>query len=216
MAKTITVKTVKQLFDDLRYHVDIEYNTDTSHCTCQDICRCGRVVDIKVKGFYGDISELFFGLCKDEIEKYCVDRIVTHGVDINNIQVSTTWGYYGEELGTVKLNNSPVAELESALSTKSPLKKIFQTLTYEYGYLLPDLEKMTKVEVIEIPSDLINIGNTEHYRRLDKQAIERYKNNKNKLPKAVVCAVGEGYRLIDGYHRIAAQGKGKIKVIVLS
>lgn len=211
--------TLKQTFDQLRWYVNIDYDTSHDGCQCDDICRCGRITNARVRSV--DVKRFSKDLCRgipSEIDKYCIDRILTHsGInDVNSFNVTITGGYYGEEIGDVIFKGtSPLPEIGAVLSESTDAKKVLRVLAHEYGYVLPELQSKTKVSVQKIPTALINVGQTSHYRRLNKEAVQRYKEDESTLPKVVVTSNGGRYRLIDGYHRFAAQEEKSIRAIIL-
>jgi hypothetical protein len=212
---------IQRIFQALRYYTNYDYDTVRDGCGCESICRCSKITNARIL----DVDTL--RLSKDigvyldtEIDEYCVERILARSGlhDRSAYDISIVSGYYGQEIGNVTFRGtSLVPEILNLLGEKDDLVKILKTLKYEYGYILPSLMNKTKVEIKEVAIASISAGQTDHYKRLDRDAIERYKEAKSTLPQMVVVEDNGYFRLIDGYHRYAAaQGKDKVKVIILS
>jgi hypothetical protein len=204
----------------------VDYDSDYIHnCddSCEPYCRCGRVTNARVTSVNVDplVSHLSHGV-KDELIKYAIDRIVHHAkIDMGDFTINISPGYYGEEIGDIRLHDHKLYSIRDSLVSILYLdeeKTVKALLEYEYGYLLPQLDKPLNVYIHETEITNIDVVNNDHYRRLDKELVTSYKDWK--LPRAVLldCGVGN-YRLIDGYHRIRAAIENKLKkvmVIILS
>lgn len=201
------------------YGVNVDYDSNRSGCTCDDYaCRCSRIVNAHVtKVDLPSVGERISveRKTKNEIDLYCIDRVLAaykiYDKDFWNIKICN--GYYGQEIDSVKLDptraNKIDAELDRILGLKSTTEKIEALLTLEYGYVLDALFNC-EYEIKEIDKTDIKFQR-EHYTKLDQSVIESYK--KYDLPRGIVVAERDKYRLIDGYHRVSAADE-TVKILV--
>lgn len=221
------------------YDYDVEYSCEESGCCSEGICRCGRIYDEHIISpcvseltnfFYSkmiDISKagkrnnkinsIFYG--GEEIDKYFINRILTkyklYDPDVWSIDIVA--GYYGDEIGDVRLNNTTfeivVDACERVLNFDNLSDKVKFILTVEYGYLLNDLSKCD-FESIEIDKSEIDFKdlNQNHIQNIEKSLpLIYYDENHYKLHRGVVRKSGDKYKIIDGYHRILSTN-AKFKV----
>ena len=216
-----------------RYSIDVEYETyypchNGSNCCNGDMCRCGQIQNTHVESAKrSEVIEPITSKCDDIILAYCIDRIMTMSgmLDKDNWEVNVYRGYYGEEIDGVELNRTimdTVCARLQEIETLSDIDRIKRCLEYEYGYVLPKLKKLTTATVREVSIDNLDVFNENHYRKIEKQAIDYYQDYK--LPRAVCNKDWANddfipeYKVIDGYHRVVSANKNKInkiKVIVL-
>ena len=192
---------------------------EESGCSEEGICRCGVIEDARVKSvdipYVRRVLEEHRNL--SELDRYCLERILAARKiwDPDLWEVNTCGGYYGEEIGSVVLSNTVAAacdnDLRAVLALATSREKVEYILNLEYGYLLPEVEGLEwTVETV----DKKNISYQEgHYHRVDRTVVEMYKKATYDLPRGVCLRQGERFRLIDGYHRVAA-GEGKFKMVV--
>ena len=223
------VKTNRMLLDFTRTNLqyDVEYDYERSQCTCDayergDYCRCTTIdhawiesIDVKEV-----ISTLYSKYCKDpsEISEYCFDRICSAFkiYDKDYYEVETCGGYYGEEIGGVYFENEKkvVDAYLQVLALETDIEKIKFVLELEYGYLLDKVKNCTYAYTSTVYTRAIDLPQQEYFVKLDKEVIEDYKNRK--LPVAVCLECGGRYKLIDGYHRFAAnKDRATNEIIVL-
>lgn len=212
---------IQRILESLRYYTHYDYDESRAGCDCGSICRCGRITNARVTSVDTLRLASDINACLDtEMDKYCAERIlVRSGLnDMNAYNVGVVGGYYGQEIGSVTFHGtSPLPEILALLKDSTDLKKVLRALAYEYGYVLPSLMSKADAKIKEVPLSSIYAGQTDHYKRLDREAIKRYKESRSTLPQIVVVEDHGYYRIIDGYHRYAAaQGKEKIKVIIVS
>lgn len=208
---------------DFQYSVDTE--SDRSSCDCSDsICRCTRishahVESARIKHVAANIIENL-GQKLDEIDQYCIERLcAVHKLyEPDSWEVDIRDGYYGDETGKVTMSRNIADKLEEdvklVVSEKALKDKILFVLVSEYGYELPALQKAS-FEVAKVNMSDVVFGQIDHYRKVDRDALKYYKDYEGIF--GVVMADGEGYRVIDGYNRLAvakAQDKRSVKVIV--
>jgi len=146
---------------------------------------------------------------------YAVDRILRHYkmYETSAYEVKTCGGYYGEEVDGVHF--SDVTKLEQCFTEYAGLtteqEQVEFLLKLEYGYLLEAAQdKVWSIK--EIKTVLINKGNEDYYRKLGTQKGGLYTNYS--LPKCVVIARNDDFRLIDGYHRMVDNEDEVVTAIV--
>ena len=214
--------------------VDIDYsrNYNCHEEGCRDICRCSEIVDIEIKSvdtkvlidkiynFYFDnsletirdnkISEILWNI-GDDINYYTIDRICRYFRIWEKIEVNKEWGFYGEEIESVKISDPKIVELINiALSINDLNGRIEFLLGLEYGSLLPHLEKRDW-ELSEIDVNDIIIRSESHLESVLKKDLKHYEDYDG-IKGVVVLTNDNKWRLIDGYHRIS-RSSGKVKVL---
>lgn len=216
------------LFKDLHYNVNLDYDTysDCEGEGCDGICRCSRIENAKVESIhYEALAEDIAP--ENLLTKYCVERILRHFKplqDSSSWDVETEGGYYGEEIGKVKLNEDVAETLSNillALEDASDDKKVELALTVEYGFVLPTLQaKSWSLEKVHLVN--LELGQKEYAKNLDKKRIDDYtfkfemekKHNRiDQTITGVAIESGSKYRVIDGYHRVTAAKKFGKRVI---
>jgi len=225
----------KILDSNLSRYVDLDYgyetNCEDSGCHEEGICRCGRIVDVTIeKVRSASIFSIFKPITKDTlIDGYCIDRIL-HCNCIWDTKPEEVWeinicgGYYGEEIDSVKFNffikEKLTEQIKDFLSLESKADKIKNVLSLEYDYLLNSIENLKEANIVRVFRKDIQIGQKDHYEKLNKYAVNSYKEmyTENKVPPIPICVCtrsnGE-YKLIDGYHRLSACNAEEIDIIVL-
>ena len=215
-------KDLSALVDyDFHFCTNVDYDDDGYYnCECSGIHRCKTISNARVSEVHIDsvLNNFFVG--KDTFSYYCAQRVLTHSPLSNpeNYEVSVGRGYYGEEIKGVSFNEdiAPIIQVLTAIQqARTDKDRLFEALKFEYGYVLETLTNLKfSIETIKL-SDVF-IPQTDHYKRLDKGAVDRYVKN----PTEIVCLVtydNGKMRLVDGYHRYRAaekRGDKKIKVIV--
>ena len=94
-----------------------------------------------------------------------------------------------------------IQEFATAVGISSDLTELEIVFTYlknEYGYVLPQLEKVSKVEIKEINLEELNL-NSDRITSLQKENLLSYSNN----PLPIIVLKRNQLFLIDGYHRVA-------------
>ena len=217
---------MKDLLRHLKYCVDYETHSESNpNCNCGDICRCSTISGARITGTDRVIQSIMDGLPKNTsvwlryaVERLCsIHRLFDRGlysVDICN-------GYYGQEVNGVLLEQEVhdqfTADVNELEGIKDKNLLVEELLKKEYGFLLPSL-KGAKYSIKKVPILEIQMGSDTHYKRVCKVALSYYKDHPMNIPQAVALKVGKNkYRLIDGYHRIAAaiqQDKVEVSLIV--
>jgi hypothetical protein len=191
------------------YSSYVDYDYDRSNCDgkCDGYCRCTVITNSKIKSV--DVDAIVNDICHTDnlILKYCANRVLNHS-EIRNPdywELNVSSGYYGEEVNGARFTGHvPLDCLKNLLSFKNNnVEMIGTALVQEYGYLLAEISNVNDYHIVDVPLNSISIGQDLHYRRLDRSIVKRYKDFN--LPHAVCLPIGNGkFRLIDGYHRIAA------------
>lgn len=216
------------------YDYDTEYSCEDSGCD-GDICRCGTIINFQLtytnpRPIINRLEELY----TKGIESYCVDRIIQHGPagKADSYERSNTNGYYGEEIGNILLEEGPITQIIDTLTQfatmPSDVEKVKFALSREYGFLLPEIKNLKKVSIEIVPLD--KLGRI--MRKLDAKALEQYSEELRTYdyrkhteeyrvpdpvtPRGFALKEQSGWRLIDGYHRVAVvEQKTKEKAVML-
>ena len=221
-------------------YVDLSYQNDCESYGCEEegICRCGTIWNEKVESvdvpkiaerIYDDffekgkaanrnnaINQVLYGIGKD-IDIYAIDRTLRAykiwESDIWDIEVYN--GYYGEEVGDVKIKESIADKIEEYLcaifSLPTLKEKIESLLKAEYGKVLPELAN-SSYESIVIDKDDIVFGAESHLNNVMKKDLSFYSDRSYKGIRGIVKKQGDKWRVIDGYHRISSTKFPKVKV----
>lgn len=206
------------------YAVECDYDTDYNcdeEC-CGDYCRCGVIVDAKIKSI--DVDQILKKLIPtndDVMASYCIDRVIRSSkmLDKGSWEVDICNGYYGQECRGGVLDSSvqkEIIDMLTKLETLSDLKRVRQLLIYEYGYLLPYLQEYNAVKIENIKLDQIKLFNREYQKKVSKKEVDYYADYQ--LPRAVCIMEGDQYTVIDGYHRMVSahnQNLGSVSIIQL-
>ncbi len=205
------------LFEDLRYTVDVDYDNGTGECECgDDYCRCGTIVNTRIADVPCD--KLAEKIAPETLLlKYCVERILRHFRPLHdsaNWDIEVEGGYYGEELGDVKLKPNvaeTLATILHSLEDATDNQAVETALQVEYGFVLPTLKDKTwtleRVAVAEL-----DLSNKHHAANLNEEQVVSYRVNEKPIVGLVLKLDGK-YRVIDGYHRITAAKKDKKQVV---
>jgi len=230
--KQVNNRTPQQIIHSLinrnynYYGVDIDYDRNSSNCSCGDYCRCSVITNAKINdideryiksGIIKDICKEFKKETQNEIFLYCVERVLACGKfgekDYYDINVSN--GYYGEEIRSIDFQNADAVSnnLISLFKIKKPIDWVKFVLEIEYGFLLDDIKNSKKVILIEAMKDNLIVPNETYATKLNKEKIQEYDDHHRNYPIGIYRAVGfEGmdknrtivphkYNIMDGYHR---------------
>lgn len=229
----------KLLEVDFKYSgVNYDYNTSNScaesGCDSEGICRCGviqnaHITNIDVNAMSNEIYGMYFDKSKQQIREdkintvlygtskeldiYCIDRVLRNNKiwDESKWDISVVGGYYGEEIGSIKLDSkfsNIQDDIESLLNLNSFKEKVNYLLHMEYGYILPELDGCDYEMSTISRSDAV-FGSDGHYRKIQKEDLSHYVLYSG--ISGIVKKDGDKYKIIDGYHRIYAGGLGKFK-----
>lgn len=223
--KTLVVNKLDGM-QRMHYYLDYDYDSEYSDPDCDHYyCSCSVITNMRVKGVYLDsLRDAIVENGTTELN-YAVDRLLR----IHRLYDPTIWelsaspSYYGEEIDSgwvedVRIVQAFDRDLAAFRKYKTLTKQIEFLLIKEYGYLLDALDGC-KYTLEKLAMHEIHLGQRDHYSKLDQRVVQDYTDHK--LPLGVVLANDDAgydaYRVIDGYHRIAAAqqaGKRKLEVFV--
>jgi len=149
-------------------------------------------------------------------DAFCLERILV-GIGAympSAWHVSTTQGYYGQEVGSIRMNKGLVESAaglyDRLLSVDGLEQKVAMLLEIEYGSVLDSLRgRLWSVRVV--PRDKIFFPQPAHM-----EAASRGTEYANRRPDAImgVCLrEGDVYRVVDGYHRISQTSASRLTII---
>lgn len=205
---------------DLQY--DLKFDYDRTGCTCHEyICRCTRIINTRMEKVDPNnvIKHLMSSLIqrRSEIERYCFDRIcyAFKIYDMDQYTIEYGGGYYGDEIYGVYFDNEEQVRKHytEVCKLQTDIEKIQYCLELEYGYLLDSVKDAKRAYIAKVSTSRIHTPQTEYFKKVDANAIDTYKNRE--LPVAVCLKNGGNYRLIDGYHRFAANKNSEIISIIV-
>jgi hypothetical protein len=228
--------------DFLYTGIDIDYKRDydcsSYGCDSEGICRCSSIYDEQiininvseiVDSIYNDIYDnskatkrnnvinSIFGISKD-LELYTIDRIVRKSLiyDENIWEIVIEGGYYGQEIGSVRLDSTYADKLSQKINESMVIDNVKNRVEYllniEYGYILPELlDKEYRIITIN-KSDII-FGNENHLKNVSTKELEFYSDINYDGIRGVVTKKEGKYRVIDGYHRLSKTSKKSVMVI---
>jgi hypothetical protein len=216
------------------------YDCESHGCDEEGICRCGSIeneyvesvdVSLVVKKIYNDffeqgkaadrnntINEVLYGIGKD-IDIYTIDRILrSYKIwETQNWNIEVEGGYYGQEVGDIKIKESIADKIEEELLTVFSLPSLKEKIEYllkvEYGKILPEITDST-YEYIVIDKDEIIFGVEKHLNKVMKKDLDFYSDKNYNGIRGIVKKSGDKWRVIDGYHRIFSTKWPKVKVLV--
>ena len=235
------IEVLRQDFkEQVTLDYDITYTCEFSGCFVEGICRCGTVERATVSGvniskitnkifckiFENNITNsrnnkinlLIWGISED-MQRYTIDRILRANkiFDGNLWNIEIAEGYYGQEIGTVTILEEVLTkinlELQQAFLISSLSERVQYLLTIENGYLLDELESMN-YSIQDIERDKLVFGNKQHQNRVQKLDLDFYSDKNYHGIRGVVIKKGDGWKIIDGYHRISKSENRFVKVIV--
>lgn len=214
------------------FNHSVKYDCNMA-CDEDDVCRCLTIVDAHVnrvnvsdivEKIYDElfnrrnntINSLLYGF---DIDTYSIDRILR----IYKIWEKSTWdieiikGYYGEEIGEVKILKTIADKIEKDIyhifSLDSIEKKIDFLLFKEYGYILDEL-KGINYQIRKVKKSDIEIGSKIYLESLNNKKLDYYSEQKYEGIRGLAIESGKKYRLIDGYHRIYSTNQEYVEIIV--
>lgn len=228
--------------DFLYIGIDIDYKRDYNcssyGCNSEGICRCSsiydeQIININVSKIVEDIyNQIYdnskatkrnnlinslFGISK-ELEIYTIDRILRKSFiyDESIWEIEIEGGYYGQEIGSVKLDSTYADKLSQKINESIVIDNIKNRVEYllnlEYGYILPELlDKDYRVITIN-KSDIV-FGNEKHLKNVSTKDLDFYSDTNYDGIRGVVTKKDGKYKVIDGYHRLSKTSKKSVMVI---
>lgn len=228
------------LYIDIGIDIDYKRDYDCSSYGCdpEGICRCSSIYDEQiininvseiVENIYNQIYDnskatkrnnlinSLFGISK-ELEIYTIDRILRKSFiyDESIWEIEIVGGYYGQEIGSVKLDSTYADKLSQKINESIVIDNIKNRVEYllnlEYGYILPELlDKDYKVITIN-KSDIV-FGNEKHLKNVSTKDLDFYSDTNYNGIRGVVTKKDGKYKVIDGYHRLSKTSKKSVMVI---
>lgn len=232
---------------DFRYSGGIDYDYDRvtaydhyERCA-NDYCRCTTLENFVINSID---ATLFVSTIKEYLDIDSDNDFFTNDIvkvceslRTDDFEFNTSGGYYGDELDSIKLDNSDIInKIANIFSIKAYRKEklkqislsaeevdvvendyvfdeyVKKILTDEYVYILESLEG-SKFKIVEIKTKDVIFPQREYNNFIKSQNLSSYKNRKGIC--GLVKMIDGKYHVIDGYHRINANiNRLKIKVIL--
>jgi hypothetical protein len=228
-------------FTGVTVNYNNSYSCKESGCDEEGICRCGVIENEIVTNVnsqrvfshiygltFGDmtkerirdvrISELL-GLPGIEILNYTIDRICRiHKLwspDKWNIEISG--GYYGQEIVGIYLLPDVTKQIIDDIIRITQIQNVEDIiealLLLEYGSVHQDLQNCVyEQKIVDLKS--IKFGAIQHLKSVRKKNNTHYSDDMYKGIRGIVVPNGDGYKAIDGYHRMNSTKLEKVKVLV--
>jgi hypothetical protein len=221
---------------------DYDRHNDCEKHGCGYICRCGEITNAKVtkapdvidavvsryiesqkpkrrtaKGLAHQFGvaekDLVWADVKEQVltDAYFIERLYSLAgfYDKDMFEVEIQSGYYGQEIEGVYFNKEEevLAKVDSLIGM-SLSEKVEFILIEEYGHLLDRCKNLTwHLRIV----DRCFIKTPNEYYAKGRNKIERYANYP--LIKAVTTYEDGFYKVVDGYHRLAADDSEQIKIL---
>lgn len=194
----------------MHYMVSVAYDEGTSHCTCpaNDYCRCGTIINTRVEQVGPHYArEMMNAFVKgDDLEKLLAFMFFRHCFDTDDFDVTVCGGYYGEEIDDVRLTDSgyeKIARFNSYVETENTQALLAMVLAGHYGYVLPEVLKYEKWELISVPVDKI-VASKAGMGQVQSVGYDYWDDRQ--FPSfypgcLVVPCCDDKLRIIDGFHR---------------
>ena len=195
---------IKEL--DIKYNLDIDYDSSSCDGNCDDYCRCGKISNVRINSVDIDsLSQKLYKILKDDgVTLEAIYSIIGQAStsSLNWIDIHSVPGYYGEELGSAHITDNELIDRLVGLTELSEDEQIRQALINEYGYLLPELKhcKFVKEKVSLFDIKPANLG---YYQKLSFQKIKAITDSYD-FKKNVCGIIRQDGGIIDGYHRFKA------------
>lgn len=203
------------------YAVEVDYDSDR-HCDvagCDSICRCRTIENVRVTSVNARTLTQSIAPKGAPLLLYAIERVLGHDrevMDTNNWEVSIEKGYYGEEIGGVCLDWTVATRIRKELEeleAMGPSEQVEQALKVEYGYLIPDVQNCN-FEIVKVDPKNIHVGQMDHFVHSQREAYPFVVDLQSPIGLAVPTI--DGYRLVDGFHRLAKipAGTKRIPIVV--
>lgn len=208
-----------QKFQNTNLQYDLEFDYDRTGCICHDsICRCTSIINKRIEHIDPNCIIKRLMPARSDIDKYCFERIcyAYKIYDADYYTIKSGSGYYGDEIYGVYFDKEEqiMRQYADICKLSSDLEKIQYCLELEYGYLLDVVKNAEKAYIEDVAIERIYVPQFEYFKKINKDIIDTYRNRE--YPIAVCIKNGSTYRLIDGYHRFAANKDNElVQIIVL-
>ena len=214
---------------DLVHRVDCEYDRDYpswTGCTCSedDYCRCTMLKNIRMSTPYTPTFVIAKTLAEEvkeqrgeemsAIQQYALERFLRIKLGQDGLDVRTSPGYYGEEIGPIYVNDRKRlwGEYQPFLNCADDAELMRMILMLDYGYIPESIQGFTRATIDLADLQSIKIGNHEHLNGADDRdtaktyGLQWFKSWKKDvldtdIPLCVCRKSGDFLMLVDGYHR---------------
>lgn len=152
------------------------------------------------------------------IYRYCIHRILTLSriYDVSLWQYHLTDDYYAQEISSITLKADIATNIDKSLRHMVTLrdnKKLEYVLEMEFKHVLPEVQNR-QWHITTVNLNELRFTNETLYRKYLDEDLDYL--NTYKLPRALCVRDGAFYRVIDGYHRLAAVEKsGGSKCLII-
>lgn len=225
----------------IKWNYEMQFSCKESGCFEDDYCRCGKIEkleceEINIFEFGKFIYEQLNKNSKNTKRKIGILNILNNFdyksinlyfiirlLSINKIWSSNNWtceiknGYYGQELGVIKIvedvYESLVNQIIELFSFESLQEKIEHSLRLEYGWVREDL-KNKDFDVMKIKKSDLLFPESGHKLKVETKNLDFLKKIELDIPKGIAIKCGENYKLVDGHHRVTADNKDSITLII--
>jgi hypothetical protein len=233
-----------ELINDYLGHIDYDRDgyTSCSESGCDDegICRCYKITSIYInhidlnslalailrevssRDINGQrdkkLTTLIHGYNPDEVNLYCIHRILTINklYDPENWEITWSDGYYGDELNSGKINqplfNQICSQIGEVINFDKLKDKINYVLSLEYGHLLEELIDK-EYEIITVSKSDLVFGQDKHYNKVLIEDKRYYNDYPNHIPHGICHFKNGKWRVIDGYHRLSNYRANNVRII---
>jgi hypothetical protein len=190
--------------------VSVDYDDGTGYCTCpaDDYCRCGTIVNTSIKYIRPYEAQYMVNtfVKGDDLEQLLAFMFFRHCLESDDFDVTVCGGDYGEEIDDVRLTDSgyeKIARFNSYVEAENTQTLLVMVLAGHYGYVLPEILKYEKWELISVPTSKIMAS---------KAGMAQVKSvgydywDDRQYPSfypgcLVVPCCDDKLRIIDGFHR---------------
>ena len=225
----------------IKWNYEMEFSCKESGCLEDDYCRCGKIENLQCDEInIFEFSKLIYDKLNRSskntkrkigilnilnnfdyktINLYFINRLLS----INKIWSCNMWtcdiknGYYGQELGKISIivhvYDSLISQLVELFSLENLEEKVEHSLKLEYGWLREDLKNKT-YEVLKIKKTDLKFPESGHKLKVETKNLDFLKNTDLDIPKGIAIKCGENYKLVDGHHRVTADNKDYITLII--
>lgn len=193
------IKKLSVTVDQFDFDIDYDINHDCETHGCDYICRCSTISNIKILSLNDPISVKNYPT--SVMNDYCIGRLLSiHGsYNIDNYEVTTCSGYYGEEISGVCFAHMGdlTSDINAVLSLPNDLEKLKYVLLKEYSYLPDYFDGVATLLVESVNlSDIVLNG-------LQKRDITQMVVDPT-TPVGVLRRIDSTkYSIVDGYSRYA-------------
>jgi len=212
-------------FGGIDYNCDYDTHCHSNGCDEEGICRCGTISNARISML--DMGAFVTSLCRTmnikKTDPTLTEKLLWYSVDrlcrIYKLYNKDSWridvggGYYGEEINGIYLENREGLSnaLDLLIASDNPVELI---LKEEYGFLIPEVaDQKWIVEKVDLkPIKAQSVG---QMRKVDRETTNFYTDYEGIVAVCIKAADGS-FRLIDGYHRLAAQYDDKKKVEIIT